>query len=49
MLELGSWEYELARMRFVKQQGRLSEGMWRSQKWSDYLAAHNMVDDDGLV
>jgi hypothetical protein len=49
MLELGSWEYELARMRFCKEQGRLWKGMWRSQQWTDYLTARNMSDEDGLV
>jgi Oxygenase domain of the 2OGFeDO superfamily len=48
MLKLGSWEYEMLRKRFVTGQG-LWEGMWRSQAWADYLAEHNMVDEDGLV
>ena len=48
MLQLGSWEYEMLRKRFVTEQG-LWEGMWRSQAWADYLAEHNMVDEDGLV
>ena len=24
-------------------------GMWESQEWADYLKAHNMVDEDGIV
>jgi hypothetical protein len=27
----------------------VSAGMWESEEWADYLAAHNMVDEDGLV
>lgn len=48
LLQLGSWEYEMLRKRFVTELGQW-EGMWRSQAWADYLAERNMVDDDGLV
>lgn len=27
----------------------VSPGMWHSQEWADYLKAHGMIDEDGLV
>lgn len=27
----------------------VSENMWKSEEWADYLKAHNMEDEDGLV
>jgi len=27
----------------------VSAGMWESEEWADYLTAHNMIDEDGLV
>lgn len=27
----------------------VSPGMWESKEWEDYLLAHNMIDEDGLV